>query len=759
MKRPNILIIILIAIALIFTITISKIVPKDIFSPYILQLDGFWNKINEEQEYKVDINNDQTFETIVHHNINSNGHSMEFHHGEKIQQVHIFEYGEKYIGKCLKFADIDNNSTQELIFVTAQNSEAYLNIYSYNTDNKVFLPLEHIRIDTIGIFNKEIDAFNNFIVTVEGDIYLDLQGSYSVQPRHIYKYSFNEKTLIKNRINSIVSPEVHCFNYQNQNYLLATQIQATGNTVAPSEAEMLRSSTDKDSLALYERYKHLEYEYGDFSSYILLYDDSLRFAFEPIEFYAWTNFTKSAIISINDRPHIIAFTNAQMNEAIHKKSKSVVVCNLQGEIKKQIPLPHNYTEIFSENENAVFYGDNTLFITDGSLNPINEIENITFAQGFEDLNKDNKAEFIAFSNNTLKIYSSDFNVNAKFKIEQEAAPYPEECSFVSLKNDNKNSFVFNSRLFYYQFSYSENNIAFLKYPFFITVFLVIYGILYLIIRINSERLKNENKKLEQIVIERTNEIAKQKEEIQNQANELEVKNKNLHELNAQKDKFFSIIAHDLKSPFNGIMGFSELLLNQISEKDYEGIDEYAKIIGQSSRRAMDLLTNLLDWSRAQTGRMEFNPENLDLADLIEEHKMLFDAIAGQKGITIKKVLPHEISVFADRQMISTVLRNLISNAIKFTKEGGEVKISTEKRTNEILIFVSDNGIGISPERLEKLFRIDESDSTSGTNNEKGTGLGLILCKEFVENHGGKIWAESEEGKGSVFYFTILCNIN
>ncbi len=231
-------------------------------------------------------------------------------------------------------------------------------------------------------------------------------------------------------------------------------------------------------------------------------------------------------------------------------------------------------------------------------------------------------------------------------------------------------------------------------------------------------------------------------------------NKQLTDLNATKDKFFSIIAHDLKSPFNAIMGFSELLTDQIEVKDYEGIDEYAKIIGQSSQRAMDLLASLLDWSRLQTGRMEFNPENFELVDLIIENKVLLDDIATQKAITIKKTLPHNLAVFADKPMISTVLRNLISNAIKFTRQGGEIVISAEKRENEILVSVNDNGVGISPKRFKGLFRIDESDSTTGTNNERGTGLGLILCKEFVEKHHGSIWAESEEGKGSTFYFTL-----
>ena len=206
------------------------------------------------------------------------------------------------------------------------------------------------------------------------------------------------------------------------------------------------------------------------------------------------------------------------------------------------------------------------------------------------------------------------------------------------------------------------------------------------------------------------------------------------------------------------MGFSEVMMNQIMEKDYKGIDEYASIIKQSSQRILNLLMNLLEWSRAQTGTMHYKPATFDLVEMIKENIMLFEVVANQKAITINNVLPHEISVFADKPMIGTVLRNLINNAIKFTHQGGEITISAEKRATEILVSVSDSGIGISPERVEKLFRIAESDSTPGTNNEKGTGLGLILCKEFVENHGGKIWVESKEKKGSTFYFTLSCNI-
>lgn len=232
----------------------------------------------------------------------------------------------------------------------------------------------------------------------------------------------------------------------------------------------------------------------------------------------------------------------------------------------------------------------------------------------------------------------------------------------------------------------------------------------------------------------------------------------LRDLNLTKDKFFSIIAHDLKSPFNSIVGFCNLLLDQIQNKDIGNIDRYAKIIIQSSNKAMSLLMNLMEWSRSQTGKMSFNPEYFEMVTLINETKLFYDSIAEQKSITIKNILPPHIFISADKAMISTILRNLISNAVKYTKPGGEVTIAAVEKLNEIVFSVSDTGVGISPINLPKLFRIDQSYTTNGTNNEMGTGLGLILCKEFIEKDNGKIWAESEVGLGSTFYFSLPYNI-
>jgi PAS domain S-box-containing protein len=228
----------------------------------------------------------------------------------------------------------------------------------------------------------------------------------------------------------------------------------------------------------------------------------------------------------------------------------------------------------------------------------------------------------------------------------------------------------------------------------------------------------------------------------------------LQELNATKDKFFSIIAHDLKSPFNSIMGLSDLLELQIKGKDYSGIEEYATLIKNSSKLAVDLLKNLLEWSRSQTGRMEFSPEYIKIRPLTKEVISLLDLQSREKLIEIRMELPRNLTAFADKAMISTVLRNLISNALKFTNPGGRITLSGKQTAKGTTVTVEDNGIGMKAVNLEKIFRIDQNHSTLGTLNEKGTGLGLILCKEFIDKHSGKIWAESEPNKGSAFHFFL-----
>ncbi|WP_167899225.1 sensor histidine kinase [Wenyingzhuangia aestuarii] len=228
----------------------------------------------------------------------------------------------------------------------------------------------------------------------------------------------------------------------------------------------------------------------------------------------------------------------------------------------------------------------------------------------------------------------------------------------------------------------------------------------------------------------------------------------LRQSNSTKDKFFSIIAHDLKSPFNGILGFSELLSEQVKNNDYESIVEYAEIIHDSSKHAVNLLSNLTEWSMAQTGKMQFHPEYVDMVLMIKSTLDLLKIASDQKEIHTHLNLPSNLILYVDKIMIEVVLRNLISNAIKFTHQRGSISINVQEKEKEFLFSIIDTGIGIQKNNLNQLFRIDSSYSTPGTNNERGTGLGLILCKDFINYHKGKIWVESEFNVGSKFYFSL-----
>jgi signal transduction histidine kinase len=226
------------------------------------------------------------------------------------------------------------------------------------------------------------------------------------------------------------------------------------------------------------------------------------------------------------------------------------------------------------------------------------------------------------------------------------------------------------------------------------------------------------------------------------------------QLNADKDLFISTLAHDLRGPFTVLLGMSDLLIENIHKHTIDEIEKFVVIIKNSAQDTFTLLEDLLMWIRAQSGKMTIALENQSLNEICKTMVESFSSIAGTKDITIQIKVPVELIVYADIDMLKIVLRNLISNAIKFTEYGGTIEISAEQSESEILITVRDNGIGIKPDDLEKLFHISKMKSSMGTDKETGTGLGLLLCKEFVEKHRGKIWVESEFGKGSEFKFTI-----
>jgi len=233
-------------------------------------------------------------------------------------------------------------------------------------------------------------------------------------------------------------------------------------------------------------------------------------------------------------------------------------------------------------------------------------------------------------------------------------------------------------------------------------------------------------------------------------------NLQLKELNANKDKLFSIIAHDLKSPFSSILGVSELIYENLRQYDIEKTEKLIQYISLSSKETLVLLENLLSWAKTQTGKIDYHPQKLNFKPFILQIVELLKLPALSKNITMNVLPLDNVMVYADEAMLKIILNNLLTNAIKFTRKGGTISVNALAGPNQVEISVSDNGLGISDEIRDTLFSENSFLTTYGTANEKGTGLGLHICKEFVDKHHGKIWVESEPDKGSTFRFTMPC---
>ncbi len=279
-----------------------------------------------------------------------------------------------------------------------------------------------------------------------------------------------------------------------------------------------------------------------------------------------------------------------------------------------------------------------------------------------------------------------------------------------------------------------------SWPAYLVYLITLVLVVFLYIRRRERNLVRHRRILEEMVEQRTSMIERQKQELQ--------------QLNDTKDKFFSIIAHDLRSPFNTILGFSDILLSDHRKLDATNTEKYLTYIRDAARQTFELLQNLLFWARSQTGTLEFHPVAFNLGERIEENLILVRSQAGKKEISLMVDHADGIMAMGDINMIDTVLRNLLSNAVKFTPRGGTIAVRVTEAGQQWEIAVKDSGVGIAPENLRRIFTVSSRHTTRGTEKEPGTGLGLILCKEFLERHGTTIRVESEPGQGSEFSFRL-----
>jgi len=264
----------------------------------------------------------------------------------------------------------------------------------------------------------------------------------------------------------------------------------------------------------------------------------------------------------------------------------------------------------------------------------------------------------------------------------------------------------------------------------------------------------EKKRANRLLNKQKKQLDDYNEELTTANENLHILNNNLEELNNTKDKFFSIISHDLKNPLGVLYATTDVLTRHFNSFSAEKTKTYLENMNRSSKHLKSLLDNLLEWSQIQTGKITIIKTKFDLNEVIKNTLLVAAECASTKNIILRSAINQEIFVYADSDMIATVIRNLVSNAVKFTPRGGEIIIHLTEESNKIIVHISDTGVGIPDDKLPGLFKINTTYKQSGTEDEKGTGLGLILCKEFVEKNDGEIWVTSKIGKGSTFSFSL-----
>jgi len=290
-------------------------------------------------------------------------------------------------------------------------------------------------------------------------------------------------------------------------------------------------------------------------------------------------------------------------------------------------------------------------------------------------------------------------------------------------------------------------------PSFLVTFLAIVIIVYLFSGNLHKSIKALQQKQDEVL--RANENLKERtEELKSAVDDLSIKNKKLQEMNTGKDKFFSIISHDLRNPLNIMRGFTDVMIKKGNSLEQDKRELYLSKMRESTNSLNNLLSDLLEWSRSQSGRLKYEPQPFLMQELADSVCYYLKNVAEEKNITLFNQVDERHTVYADFNMIFTVLRNLVSNAIKFSYKGKKIRISTIVEEEQVITKVIDQGTGIRKEDMEKIFDLKTHLSSPGTDNEKGTGLGLILCKEFVENNRGMLAFESKEGKGSTFWFSL-----
>jgi signal transduction histidine kinase len=670
------------------------------------------------------------------------GHSINIRRSKLILDVYNLQKDEFFISKALKFIDLNNNNNKEIYFITAFQNKVYLYCAELNLKKNLFQILQKVEIETFKNYNGIPDVYNYDMVFAGKNVIFDLQAGFSVQPRNTYIFNIETKELKKTPINSISNSELNVYDKGNDFYILPSKVFASGNTISPQNYLSFQKSKNQDTIEIFQKKKDAVYEYGDFSAYTILYDKNLNFAFKPKEYYGWTSISYSDFIYSPKDVYIATCVYNYHDTAF--KSKLLLI-DLNGNILNETEVHEIYTGIFTDEKKIALWSKHLEIYNINDENLVPEIvEHIDYAFGFHDIDKDQEKEFLAISENKLIVFENNFKHKTEFEILQENMPIFSLIKLYTYSDKQKTYFYFHSNLFYYVFTYEKNKLSILKYPFYTLIFATWFSMLFFLVKINSKRLEHENLKLEQIILERTNEIREknlvlisQKEEILSQSEELKIQNKHLEELSNFKKTMTDTIIHDLKNPLN-------IILNQSKDP---------KIIS-SGKRMLNLVMNILDVEKYENTQFKLNCEMHSLQQIINQVTENLILYCEQKNNRI--ISPSDdIEIYADKEILVRILENLLSNAIRFSIPNKDIEILAKKISeNRILISVKNYGETIPDEKLPTIFDKYSQAKISDSKNYKSTGLGLTYCKMAIEAHEQEIKVKNIDNIGVEIEFTL-----
>ncbi len=414
MKKKAILFILI--FSLVLSLITILLIPKTKFNEYIIEMVHKGGRASYKKVYFYDLDNDGVLETIDFIFCKIPGNSINIKQGNKTIDLYNLRKNEEYVSLNLKIADADKNNKSEIYFISALDSVLYLNILKFDDRSSHRIINTKIKVDSFSYYNGTPDAVNRNIKVFDNNIAFEIQAGFNIYPRNIYIYNTQNGSIKKTDTTSIVCSYIDVFSHLSKNYILSTNTSASGNTISPQQYEEYKKTTNKDSIEILKIKKNKVYKYGDFSSYILLYNDNLKFEFEPIEYTGWTNYTSSNYFYKDDKPYILSVSN-NVSDTIN--NTYITVCNLDGQIIKQIKLkPYYY--LYSNPQSNYFIISNPhkkdFQVYSNELVFKYKLENITNIIGFKDINNDGKKEFITRDNDRLVIFNHNLKKRTEFNL-------------------------------------------------------------------------------------------------------------------------------------------------------------------------------------------------------------------------------------------------------------------------------------------------------------------------------------------------------